>query len=427
LTARPPPAELSVRARWTIVALLALALFINYVDRGAVPTAAPLIQSELALSDGQLGWLFSAFFWSYALLQLPAGWLAERYGAQRVLAVGLIIWACATLLVGFVHSFAALVLLRLMLGIGESAGFPSLSKLLASALPVRSLGKGNGIVAAGYLFGPAAGAFGGGLIMAAYGWRAAFWTFGALSLLWLLPWSQVKMPRSVSTVAAAEAPTLRTLMAQPALWGTALGLFSSNYTFYFMLNWLPSYVVRERGLSISEMATLTGSAYAVTAVSALLAGWAIDRVVSRYDKANLAYKSVMVVAHVGSVACMLCIAVGPPSWAVAGIFAYQVMNGISSPGVFAMSHILAGPAAAGRWVGIQNACGNLAGILAPAITGYLLSRTQHFAAAFMLSAAVSLIGVVGWVWMIPRLAPLKWRSPDSEQAPHAADLQTRVT
>ena len=114
-----------------------------------------------------------------------------------------------------------------------------------------------------------------------------------------------------------------------------------------MLNWLPSYVVRERGLSIAEMATLTGSAYVVTAVSALLAGWVIDRLVSRYDMANLAYKSVMVVAHAGSVACMLCIALGPPNWAIPGIFAYQLMNGIASPGVFAMSHILAGPTAAG--------------------------------------------------------------------------------
>jgi len=423
LTAPHPPAELSTRGRWGIVGLLALTLLINYVDRGAVPTAAPLIQKQLGLSDDQLGLVLSAFFLPYALLQLPAGWIAERYGAHRVLAAGLTIWACATMLVGVAYSFTALVLLRFMLGIGESAGFPCLSKLLASALPVKSLGKANGIVAAGYLFGPAVGAYGAGAIMVIYGWRAVFWTFGALSLLWVVPWLRVRLPRAVAMVTAGEGPTLRTLFAQPALWGTALGLFSSNYTFYFMLNWLPSYVVRERGLSIAEMATLTGSAYAVTAVSALIAGWAIDRLVARYDMANIAYKSVMVVAHVGSVACMLCIALGPPGWAIPGIFVYQVMNGISSPGVFAMSHILAGPSAAGRWVGVQNACGNFAGVLAPAITGYLVARTQHFNAAFILAAAVSLVGVVGWVWMIPRLAPLDW----SETTSRPGRLRAPVT
>src|SRR4029077_19474296 len=105
------------------------------------------------------------------------------------------------------------------------------------------------------------------------------------------------------------------------------------------------------------------------------------------------------------------IAVGPPTWAIAAIFVYQVMSGMSSPGVFAISQILAGPTAAGRWVGIQNACGNFAGVLAPAVTGYLVYRSHHFVGAFILAAAVSLVGVVGWVWMIPRLAPLTWRTP----------------
>ncbi len=406
--------ELGAGARWWIVGLLAAALLINYVDRGALPTAAPLIQKELGLSASQLGVLFSAFFWSYALLQLPVGWLAERYGAHRVLAIGLTVWACATMLAGLAHTFAVLLGLRLLLGIGESAGFPCLSNLLATVMPVKSLGRANGIVACGYLFGPAVGAYCGGLIMAHYGWRAAFWVFGGLSLLWLLPWSRVRLPRRAVERSGDDGPTLRVLLRQPSLWGTSLGLFSSNYTFYFMLNWLPSYVVGERGFSTIEMASLTGSAYAVNALSALLAGWGIDRIVTRHDQANLAYKSVMVVAHVGSVACMLGIALGTPTEALAGIFIYQVLSGMSSPGVFAMSQILAGPGAAGRWVGIQNACGNFAGVIAPALTGLLVQQTRHFTAAFLVAASVRLLGLLGWVWMIPRLAPLRWSTGGSE-------------
>jgi MFS family permease len=414
-------ADLTRGARWTIVGLLATALFINYVDRGALPTAAHLIQDELGFSPSRLGVLLSAFFWSYALLQVPVGWLAERFGAQRILAAGLIVWACATMLVGFAHSFASLLALRILLGIGESAGFPCVSKLLATVMPVRSLGTANGLVAFGYLFGPAVGAYCGGLLMASYGWRSAFWVFGAASLLWLLPWSRVRLPQATAGASAARDPPFRALLRQPALWGTSLGLFSANYTFYFMLTWLPFYVVRERGFSTAEMASLTGGAYVVHALSGLAAGWLIDRVVARYAVANLAYKVVMATAHLGFVACMVCIALAPQPWALAAIFAYQVLDGASSPGVFAMSQILAGPGAAGRWVGIQNGVGNLAGVIAPALTGLLVAQTHHFTSAFLVAAFVSVLGVVGWVWMIPRLAPLPWPALDPADAAHAAE------
>ena len=401
--------------------LVAAALFINYVDRGALPTAAHLIQDELGLSPGQLGVLFSAFFWTYSILQIPIGWVAERYGAQRVLPAGLALWACATMLVGFAHSFAALLLLRLLLGIGESVGFPSAAKLLAVAVPVESLAIANGFVAAGYQLGPAVGAWCGGLIMVHHGWRAAFWVFGGLSLLWLLPWSRVRLPRAAARPRGSDDPPLRAILRQPSLWGTALGLFSSNYVFYFVLNWLPYYVVRERGFSTAEMASLTGSAYVVSALSSIIAGWAIDRFV-RSGSANFAYKSVMVAAHVGTVGCMLCIAYGAQPLALAGIFVYQILTGAAAAGVYAMPQILAGPAASARWVGIQNCCGNFAGVIAPALTGLLVEETHHFTAAFVSAALVSLAGLLGWVWMVPRLAPLAWPSPGTAADPESAPL-----
>jgi len=411
-------------ARWSIVALVAVALFINYVDRGAVPTAAHLIQDELGLSARQLGVLFSAFFWTYSVLQIPVGWIAERYGAQRVLAAGLALWACATMLVGFAHSFAALLLLRLLLGVGECVGFPSAAKLLAVVVPVESLGIANGIVAAGYQLGPAVGAWCGGFIMVHYGWRAAFWVFGGLSLLWLLPWSRVRLPPAAAGTQGGDAPPLRAILRQPSLWGTAFGLFSSNYVFFFVLTWLPYYVVRERGFSTAEMASLTGSAYLVSALSSIIAGLVIDRFV-RAGHANLAYKSVMVAAHVGTVGCMLGIAFGTQVWALAGIFAYQILTGAASAGVYAMPQILAGPSASGRWVGIQNSCGTFAGVIAPAVTGLLVEETHHFTAAFVTAALVSISGLVGWVWMVPKLAPLAWPSAGAGADPEPAPVTLR--
>ena len=400
--------DLSARSRWTIVGLVAAALFINYVDRGALPTAAPLIQDDLGLSPQQLGLLMSAFWWLYALLQFPVGALVERFGASRLLGAGLALWACATMLVGVVHSFAALLALRLLLGIGESVGFPSMSKLLATVVPVKSMGLANGIVAFGYLSGPAVGTLAGGLLMASYGWRSAFWVFGALSLLWLLPWSRVRLPPQPVAVSGSADPPLRALLGRRELWGTSLGLFSVNYAFYFTLTWLPFYVVREHGFSIERMAGFTFLAYLVHAVTGLVAGWLIDRVVARRGRATLAYKVVMGTTHVGFVACMVCIALAPAPWALAAIFAYQVLDGANSPGVFGIPQILAGPRAAGRWVGIQNGIGNFAGVIAPALTGFLVGESHHFTSAFLVAAVASFLGVVGWVLMIPKIAPLEW-------------------
>jgi len=391
-----------------VVFLLACVLFINYVDRGALPTAAHLIQDDLHLSEKQLGLLFSAFFWTYSLVQIPVGWLAERYGAHRVLASGLTVWAVATMCVGLAESFPVLLGLRLLLGVGESAGFPCVTKLLAAVVPVKSLGTANGFVAFGYLFGPAVGTLAGGLLMAAYGWRAAFVVFGALSLLWLLPWSRVSLPPRAVRRSDADKPTMRDILRQRSLWGTVLGLFSSNYTFYFMLTWLPFYLVRERGFSTGEMAQLAGIAYAVNALSAIGTGWTLDRLIAGGRSVTVVYKTVMVLTHAGSVVCMLCMALGTRPVALAAIFGFQVLCGAQSPGVYAIPQILAGARATGRWVGIQNSLGNFAGVIAPAATGFIVDSTRHFQAAFLLAAAVSLLGVVGWWWMLPRLAELRW-------------------
>jgi MFS family permease len=393
-----------------VVLLLAAVLFLNYVDRGALPTAAHHIQQDLHLTFSQLGVLGSAFFWTYALIQIPMGWLAERYGAHRVLACGLATWALATLLVGVVPGFGLLLVLRLLLGVGESVGFPCMSKILASTVPSQSLGMANGIIAFAYLMGPVVGTFAGGMLMSAYGWRATFVIFGAVSLLWLFPWSRVRIQHRPEEERATQVATTGMILEQRALWGTGLGHFSSNYTFYFMLSWLPLYLVHERGFSDTEMTRFASAAYFVNAAFAIVGGWALDRYIVRGGSVNFGYKAVLGVAHLGYIACMLCMALGPRPVALAAIFVYQVVCGIQSPGVFAVSQIIAGPAAAGRWVGIQNTIGNLAGIVAPALTGYLIDWTGHFTLAFVMAAAVGVLGFVGYVFMIPRVAELDWQA-----------------
>ncbi len=395
-----------------IILMLAAVLFINWVDRGSLGTAVPLMQHDLQLSNTQLGMLTSAFFWSYVVLQIPVGWLAERYGAHRILAGGLAIWAIATMLVGLSGSLGMLLILRLLLGLGESAAFPGTSKILAAAVPIERLGRANGICAFAYSVGPAVGIIGGGLLIDHVGWRGMFVVFGICSLLWLLPWWATRLPSLANAAPPSDedTPSWGQVLRQRGMWGTGLGLFSNNYLFYFMLGWLPDYLVKERGFSMHQMEAWGTASYFVNGMSALVIGWAIDRYVQRRGSANFAYKSVLFVAQAGCIVGMLMMGVGSRTAAIVGLFAVMFLIGASSAGVYTMSQILAGPRAAGRWVGIQNSVGNLSGAVAPWVTGIIVDRTGHFTLAFVTAAVVSALGIYCWVGMVPKLVPIDWRS-----------------
>jgi MFS family permease len=396
------------------VLLLSTALLINYVDRGNLATASPLIQAELHLSNTQLGFLLSAFFYTYVAAMTPAGWLGERYGAHRILGTGVVIWALATFLTGFAGGFIALLLLRLLLGLGESVAFPCSSKLVAVAVEPARIGSANGLMAFGYLLGPSIGTVIGGLLMSYVGWRPVFMLFGVLSLLWLWPWSRVTVAESPPRGApsGAVSPTFPQILRERGLWGASLGHFSSNYNYYFILAWLPEYLVTARGFSLQVMAGVAGVAYLINAVAAFVSGWATDRWVRAGGSVNRTYKAIMAMSHVASLAAMAGMVLLPIKGSIACLFAYEVVLGVASPGVFAIPQIMAGPKAAGRWVGVQNTCGNLAGILAPAITGILVDATGNFTSAFALASLVNVLGVVGWVFILPRISLLPWDAKD---------------
>lgn len=409
----------SVRtARFTsptrLVQLLSVGVFINYADRGNLATAAPLMQGELHLSAGELGVLLSAFYYGYVLAMAPVGWLAEKYGAQRVLATCAGVWSLATLCTGFVSSFAGLLVLRLLLGVGESAAFPCASKLLAQTVQVSRLGVANGVLSFGYLLGPAVGTLLGGLLMTRFGWRPVFILFGVCSLAWLVPWRGVVVapaapePVASEPVASERVPAFREILKQRALWGAAIGLFSGNYGFYFILAWLPFYLVKTRGFSIEAMAWTASWAYLLNAVSALFMGWLSDRWVRSGRSPTVVYKGVMGIFNLGGIACMIGMVTLPTTASIATLCVYEVLAGLSSPAIFAIPQIFAGPRAAGRWVGVQNTVGGLAGLVAPAITGVVIDRTGHLGAAFGLAAALQVVGFIGWVLVLPKVEPLRW-------------------
>jgi MFS family permease len=399
-----------------IVVMITLVLLINYVDRGSLSLAIAFVpfREFFKLDESQLGTLQSSFYWTYAVSNIVVGYFADRIGAHRTLAAGVLLWSLATLLMGFASSLLGLIVLRLLLGMGESVGFPCTSKILAAHVKPAYLGLANGVLAFGYLFGPAVGTYVGGHLLSSYNdWRPMFWLFGGVSLLWIVPW--LFMRSDEPTVAAdvahsqSEPPTFRQVLRQRGLWGASLGHFTTNYTYYFILQWLPYYLVQSRGFSMAKMADVVSESYVINAIAAVTVGWLLDAAMRRHWSPTLLYKSAMGISHLGAIACMAGIALLPEQQSVWSLFMYQIMVGLSAPGVFAIPQLIAGEAAAGRWVGVQNFCGNLAGIVAGSLTGFLLAQFGHsFMGAFAVAGIINVLGFVGWVIILPSLKPIDW-------------------
>ncbi len=389
--------------------LLAAAVFINYFDRGLLSTAGPLVQRELRLSNGELGVLFSAFFWSYAPAQPLAGWLAQRFDVRYVLGFGLALWALATTLTGLVTGFAALLCLRVLLGIGESVAYPCNAKFMSQRVALDGRSRANGLVAVGQSLGPTCGTLAGGLVMAHFSWRPAFVAFGILSLAWLVPWRAVTGGgATLGSGAGADPVDYPVLLRERSLWGTALGHFCGNYAYYFMLTWLPLVLVRAQGLSVGQMAVLGAIIYALQALSAPATGWACDRLIRRGCDASRVLKTAMIVGLCGVALAMALCAVVDATWTVGMLLLSGVCFGVQSPPLGSITQTLGGPRAAAQWMGIQNLCANMAGVLAPLVTGLSLGRSENFAHAYLTAAAVTAIGVIAYAFVIRRVEPVAW-------------------
>ncbi|HVM74473.1 MAG TPA: MFS transporter [Candidatus Saccharimonadales bacterium] len=393
--------------------LLGLSVFINYIDRGNLAIAAPFLQSELSISPSRLGLLLSAFFWTYALSQLISGWLVDRFNVNLVFAAGFALWSVATALTGVVHLFALLFALRLLLGLGESVAYPSYGKILALNFSDEQRGLANSVLGSGLLLGPGFGFLLGGMLIARLGWRPFFLSLGFLSLLWLVPWF-IYMPRPAQKLPASSSgsvgvPSLLEFLRLPDAWGTCLGLFANNYVSYFLITWLPYYLVRERNFSIAGMARLTGGAYLLGSLASLVAGWLSDRWIASGASLTVVRKAVTG-GGVGLCGVFVGLAgVDHPVYGSVALVLGVIFFGVAASNLWAITQTLAGPAATGRWTGFQNFFGNLAGILAPAVTGFVLQRTGHFYWAFVIVAAVALAGTACWFFLIGPIAPVAWR------------------
>jgi len=386
-----------------LVLLLGASVTLNYVDRGAIGVAAPLMKTDLGLSATTFGVAVAAFFWIYAPIQLVLGRLCDRFSVYRLLAFGTVLWSVSTLMMGLAAGFLSLFLLRLMLGVGESIAFPGSSKIISRHVPPERRGLANAVVAAAIALGPAVGTLVGGSILAAFGWRAMFVVFGMASAVWLLPWYLVVRSLPADRRAHETSVPVRKIVGRWALWSMGIGHALSNYGFYFLLAFLPLYLVQQRGLTILQMTALATLGYAVQAVTALTLGAISDRW-TRSGRSEAQVRRWMLAGGqlIGG-ACILGIFAANDIVTVAILLCIAgASTAALSLNLYAVAQMFAGPRASGTWVGIQNAVGNTSGILGPVISGVIIDRAGY-GGAFTLTAAITAFGALWWFLGVPRI------------------------
>jgi MFS family permease len=398
------------KSSWILVSLLFFAAIINYIDRGSLSVAAPRVAADLSLSPVELGFVLSSFFWSYTAFQMLSGWLADRYPVIWVFSVGLLIWSVATIASGFARSLVSLALLRFALGAGESVAFPCYSKVIAAGFPIAKRGVPNSVIEAGTKLGPALGTLVGALLMAKYGWRLMFVALGVVSLSWLMPWfiwTPPPEPRILSN-AAIDGPSLLQIAARKDAWGTFIGNFCYTYAYYFLLTWLPSYLVKERHVSIEMMGILGSVPFWGSALTAVVCGWLSDRWIKRGGSATRVRKTFVVGGFCLSM-LMVPAAVVPNLRMSIGLLSLAYAGfGMYASNHWAISQTLAGPNGAGKWTGLQNTVGSLSGIIAPIATGLLVQKTGSFLWAFISPALLALVGVCCYLRLVGKVQPVEW-------------------
>jgi MFS family permease len=416
------------RREWIVILLLVLSVVINYVDRSNLGLAMPLLERQFSFSSLRAGELLSAFFWTYALVQLfgLAGELTDRFPVGWVLMLGYLLWSTATAFVGLSTSYAALFALQLVLGLGESVAYPCYSRIFA-AMPQEHRGRANAFIDAGTKLGPAAGAFVGGMVLVHWGWRMLFVVFGVGALTWMLPW-YFAMPRGGQRAGSGRSAQERNATApSPELngaagsiakmirlrcaWGTTIGHFSGNYFYYFLLAWLPTYLVQEEHLSIRTMSRLTAAIFLLIACTTLLAGWLSDRLIAR----GLSPTSVrlrLVIGGQAMASCLLALTVihGHPLIALGLLVIACIGHGGYASNHWAIAQTLAGPAMAGRWSSLQNGVANFAGIAAPWLAGLIVETRGSARLAFVVAGGVAFVGALSWALLVRRVEPVNWEA-----------------
>jgi len=402
-------------ARWTVLALLFLGGMINYLDRSAIGVAAPFLSKQLSLTPSELGWVFSVFFFGYAAFCFVGGYAADRIGARNVFAIAAVVWSVFCGLTAFVFSYASLLIVRLIFGAGEGPYGSATNKMISNWFPRRQQGSAVGWANAGT---PLGGAIAGpivGFIALAYGWRVSFVVIALVGLCWAIVWMLLvtERPEQDADVSAGERTgtatgpevlstgpraSLRRLLIRPGVLATAFAFFGYAYILYFFLSWFPSYLTMQQHLSISSM-SFVGAIPWLLGFIGLAGGGVVSDAIFRFTgNAVLARKLVLVG---GLLIAAICVALAGE---VTGVLAAVTLMAVSVFFMYLTGHtyftLILDTVEQDRVGGVSgfvHLIANLAGIIAPAVTGYMVQASGSFAGAFALAGAIAVLGALSVV------------------------------
>jgi ACS family D-galactonate transporter-like MFS transporter len=399
------------RKRWSLLVLLFAAMLISYAHRSALSVAvgarSSSMNADLHLSEASIGLLLSGFFWIYSFMQLPAGWLVDRFGVKRAYSLGFLFWSLTSALTGFANSFATLLGMRIALGAGQAISFPASSRAVANWFPQRERGTVTGIYLTGVRLGTALITLVGGVFLARYSWKLFFVIIGLLPLIWLLPWWMF-LNRWEPTVPSGTKDNSNqisfwsslALLKRRSVFGIFLGFFAYDYAWFVFITWLPRYLTKERGFTDSEMAIYSAAPFvlmsAIIVASGLLSDWFV-----RTGREERFVRKIFILVGL-AVGCLIVPAgiVGDKMTAVWLLTISLCGLGICSPNTWTLTQAVCHKKIVGSVSGIQNFGGNLGGILAPALTGFIVHATHSFALALGLVGVVLLIGMLAYWFLI---------------------------
>jgi MFS family permease len=380
--------------RWTIVGLLFTASLINYFDRQTLSFALPFISAEFHLGPREKGILLSAFFWSYTLMQIPIGVLADRINLRWLYAAAFVFWSLAQGLMGLATSFGALIAFRIALGVGEAIYLPGGSKIVSLLFRPSERGLPCGL----FDFGTRTGLVLEGLLVPwmldRFGWQATFIAVGFTAMLWLIPWIGIT-PKRLQAVGPAGVPanapnlagSFRALLGNRNLLGICVGFFCFDYYWYFLMTWLPDYYVTVRHLSIAKTGIYAALPFLVFGVTEPIGGWIADRLVRAGWSETVARKGIVTLGFLTGVLLIPASQVSSASAAMLLVMG-GCLVGLSNGNLLVILQGCAPKTEVGLWTGVYNFVGNIAGILAPLITGFLIDRTGSYTPPFVLAAVM---------------------------------------
>jgi MFS transporter, ACS family, D-galactonate transporter len=430
------------KLRWRIGALLAFGILVNYIDRINLSVAAPQIQAEFGLTSIQLGWLFSAFFWLYALLQIPSGILLDKLGVSLTMRVSTLLWGVSSGLVILASGFTGILGSRIILGVAEAPAYPASSKATGYWFPRSERGLSTAMFDAASRFSNVIGVPFVAFFAVSFGWRWAFAATAVLSFVYFLmfvayyrdPSRHPKLdPREHRYMlrggAAPEgrsnakpgASMLTYLLGRRKVWAVALGFAAYGYVFFLFLTWLPNYLVQELQISMIKSAGYAAIPWLCGTIAELVVGgWLVDWLIRRGGNEVRVRKTVLVSGLLIGMSVVGAVFTRDPVWAIFWISLSLSGLSVAAPVCWTLPALIAPTGAGGTLTGITNFFNNMSGVAAPVITGYIVSGTGSFALAFVGAGIALLIGILSFTVLLGSLDPIP--DPDSPEVETGAAL-----